>query len=192
MTDQPTEPEERSRRREHPVVMGVVALVAVSVVVGLILAGGALAASRVLGVSDDGDSAGGPSRSETLYLPDPTDTGDEVDPPLSLPAEPSPSTSTTPFEPREKEKAISLSASLTEVGPMEPIDLTGTYPGGEGAILQVQQFENGQWDDFPVTVSVAGETFSTFIQTGQPGANRFRVVDTDSGAKSNEVRVKIG
>ena len=75
---------------------------------------------------------------------------------------------------------------------MEPIDLTGTYPGGEGAILQVQKFESGGWTDFPVTVSVAGETFSTFIQTGQLGNNRFRVVDSDTGKKSNEVRVRIG
>jgi hypothetical protein len=170
------------------VIGGIGALVAVSVVVGLIMAGGALAATRVLGVG--GDTAGGSSSSPTLYLPDPTDTGDEEAPPLSLPAEPSPTK--TPFQPPKQQKVISLSASQTEVSPMEPIDLTGTYPGGEGAILQVQKFENGSWSDFPVTVSVAGETFSTFIQTGQVGRNRFRVVDTDTRAKSNEVRVKIG
>ncbi len=185
MTDQPTE---RGPRREHPVLIGIGALVAVSVVVGLILAGGALAATRVLGVS--GDSAGGSSSSPTLYLPDPTDTGDTQDPPLSLPADPQPSS--TPFNPPKQEKAINLTASQTEVSPMEPIDLTGTYPGGEGAILQVQKFESGSWTDFPVTVSVAGETFSTFIQTGRLGRNKFRVVDTDTGAKSNEVRVTIG
>ena len=190
MTDEPNEPDqgEQGERREHPVLLGVGALVAVSVVVGLIMGGGALAATRVLGVS--GDSAGGPSTSPTLFLPDPTDTEGDSEPPLSLPAEPE--QSSTPFKPEQEQKAISLSASQTEVGPMEPIDLTGTYPGGEGAILQVQQFEGGRWEDFPVTVSVAGETFSTFIQTGQPGRNRFRVVDSDNGKQSNEVRVRIG
>lgn len=187
MTDQPTEPT-RGPRRERPVLLGVGALVAVSLVVGLILAGGALAATRVLGVT--GDSAGGPTTSPTLFLPDPTDTEGDSEPPLSLPAEPS--QSSTPFEPPEETEAISLTAATTEVSPMEAIDLTGTYPGGEGAVLQVQKFENGTWSDFPVTVSVAGETFATFIQTGRVGNNKFRVVDTDNKKKSNEVRVKVG
>ncbi len=187
MTDHQDEPARRVRR-EHPVLTGVGALVAISLVVGVILAGGALAATRVLGVS--GDAADGPSSSPTLYLPDPTDTAGTEEPPKLLPSEPE--ESSEPFEPPKNRKVISLSASQTEVGPMQPIDLTGTYPGGEGAILQVQKFENGGWNDFPVTVSVAGETFSTFIQTGQPGKNRFRVVDSDNGKKSNEVRVTIG
>ncbi len=74
---------------------------------------------------------------------------------------------------------------------MGRIDLTGVYPGGEGAILSVQQFEGGVWNDFPVTASVSGETFATYIQTGQLGRNRFRMIDTDTGAVSNEVRVEI-
>ncbi len=75
---------------------------------------------------------------------------------------------------------------------MEPIDLTGVYPGGEGAILQVQQFTDGKWDDFPVTTPVSDETFTTYIQTSQPGLNKFRVRDSKSGDTSNEVRVRIG
>ena len=75
---------------------------------------------------------------------------------------------------------------------MEQIDLTGVYPGGEGAILQVQRFTSGAWQDFPVTVSVSDETFSTYVQTSQAGLNRFRVVDTDTERISNEVRVPIG
>ncbi len=59
---------------------------------------------------------------------------------------------------------------------MEQIDLTGVYPGGEGAILQVQRFENGTWTDFPASpVSVSDQTFSTYVQTGQPGVQRFRM-----------------
>ena len=88
--------------------------------------------------------------------------------------------------------SISLSASQTAVGPMDQIDLTGTYPSGEGAILQVQRFEGGSWSDFPVTVSVSNQTFSTYVQTSQPGENRFRVVDTDTRRVSNEVKVSVG
>jgi hypothetical protein len=74
---------------------------------------------------------------------------------------------------------------------MDRIYLRGTYPGGEGAILQVQQWEGGAWGIFPVTASVSNETFTTYIQTSQQGKNRFRVVDTDSGEASNEIRVTI-
>jgi hypothetical protein len=75
---------------------------------------------------------------------------------------------------------------------MQQIDLTGIYPGGEGAILRVQRFESGQWQDFPVTASVSNQTFSTYVQTSRSGVNKFRVVDTDSGLKSNPVRVTVG
>ena len=75
---------------------------------------------------------------------------------------------------------------------MQQIDLTGTYQAGEGAILQVQRFEDGAWVDFPVTVSVSGGTFATYVLTGRTGPNQFRVVDTDSEAVSNEVTVTVG
>ena len=69
---------------------------------------------------------------------------------------------------------------------------TGTYQAGEGAILQVQRLENGTWSDFPVTMSVSGGTFATYVQTAQVGPNQFRVVDTDSQVVSNEVTVTVG
>ena len=89
------------------------------------------------------------------------------------------------------ETQISLAAGQTNVTPMEQIDLTGVYPGGEGAILQVQRLEGGKWEDFPVTASVSNETFSTYIPTSQTGVNRFRVIDTENRETSNEVRVTI-
>ena len=78
------------------------------------------------------------------------------------------------------------------VSPMQQIDLTGTYQAGEGAILQVQRLEDGSWSDFPVTASVSGGTFGTYVQTSRPGPNQFRVVDTDTQAVSNEVTVTVG
>ena len=50
------------------------------------------------------------------------------------------------------------------------IDLTGTYPTGEGAVLQVQRATGpgDSWVDFPVTVTVSGGQFSTYVQTGRP------------------------
>jgi len=181
----------------HPVVAGLLALLAVGLTVGLVLGGAALAATKVIGVG--GDSAEDDSTSEaSLYLPRPSRTGGPDGPLITL-APTDQGTSTRrpdkpddePTESESKKPEISLSAGQTAVGPMEEIDLTGVYPGGEGAILQVQQFTAGRWDDFPVTTPVSNETFSTYIQTSQPGLNRFRVIDTDTGTTSNEVKVRI-
>lgn len=93
---------------------------------------------------------------------------------------------------RNRRSVISLSASPLEVSPMQRIDLTGTYPGGEGATLQVQRFEGG-WSAFAdVTATVRDQTFATYVMTGRTGMNRFRVVDSSSGKSSNPVRVRIG
>ena len=75
---------------------------------------------------------------------------------------------------------------------MGRIDLTGTYPGGEGAVLNVQKFSNGSWQDFyGISASVTDGSFSTYIQTGTPGVNRFRMIDSDSRRTSNQVKVTI-
>lgn len=189
--------EETDRPSEgHPVLSGVVALVAVALTVGLILGGGALAASRVLGIGGSEEATSGSTVQETMFLPPVEPTTADSGPLITLAPDPDGSVSQfateEPSASEEPEMQISLQAGQTEVGPMERIDLTGVYPGGEGAILQVQQFENGSWGDFPVNVSVSNETFSTYIQTSQPGKNRFRVVDTDDDEVSNEVTVTIG
>jgi hypothetical protein len=173
----------------HPVVSGLAALVGVGVVVGLLVSGGALAASSILGL--DGDDDGGTASSQqSMYLPKPSDTALEDGPQITLqPGEETPSgTATSEAVPQFP---ISLSSAATEVGPMEEIYLTGVYPGGEGAVVQVQRFESGKWEDFPVDASVSGETFSTYVQTAQRGVNKFRVRDTSGPDVSNEVKVKI-
>jgi hypothetical protein len=181
----------------HPVWFGLLALVGVGIVVGLIAGVAALAGAHVLGI---GGSAGTGTASDekSMYLPKPQPTEDPSGPLVTLAPGESPSggqQSSQPSQPKKPEKPkkqISLSSGENSVAPMQQIDLTGVYPGGEGAILQVQRFEGGAWSDFPVTASVSNETFATYVQTSQTGVNRFRVVDTDSGLTSNEVRVTIG
>jgi hypothetical protein len=184
----------------HPVVAGLFALLAVGLTVGLILGGAALAATQVLGVGEDDTASDDSTSDASLYLPRPERTGRADEPLITLaPTDSEGTDESDPFDPETAESesesedlAISLSAGQTAVGPMEPIDLTGVYPGGEGAILQVQQFTAGKWGDFPVTTPVGNETFTTYIQTSQPGVNRFRMIDSKSGEVSNEVRVRIG
>jgi hypothetical protein len=174
----------------HPVVSGLAALVGVGVVVGLLVSGGALAASSMLGLGGD-DADGEASSQQSMYLPKPSDTLVESGPQITLqPGETTPSS--TASSDAVPEFPITLSAAATEVGPMEEIYLTGVYPGGEGAVVQVQRFENGRWDDFAaVDAVVSGETFSTYVQTAQTGVNKFRVRDTDGPETSNEVKVKV-
>jgi hypothetical protein len=175
----------------HPILSGLAALIGVGVVVGLLLSGAALAGSSMLGLSG-GDDNGTASSQQSMYLPKPSDTAVASGPQITLqPGEETP-TATESSSSAAPEFPISLSAASTEVGPMEEIYLTGVYPGGEGAVVQVQRFENGKWDDFAtVDAVVSGETFSTYVQTAHPGVNKFRVRDTDSQAVSNEVRVKV-
>ncbi len=185
----------RDDSTQRPVISGLLALVGVGLAVGLFLGVAALGATRVLGLTGGADPQATTSE-QSMYLPKPERTDPASGPLITLNPVPTETTSSGPSpEPsktRAPKKQISLSASQTAVSPMEQIDLTGVYPRGEGAILQVQRFTDGAWRDFPVTVSVSDETFSTFVQTSQGGVNRFRVVDTDSDLISNEVRVTIG
>lgn len=182
----------------RPVLTGLLALVGVALAVGLVLGLVAVAGSKFFGL--DGGQTGAQQAERSMYLPSPSRTQQPSGPLITLapgetqsPTEPAPSESSSPKPHKKKpQPTISLSAGETSVSPMQQIDLTGTYPSGEGAILQVQRFTNGSWQDFPVTTSVSNQTFSTYVQTSQAGMNRFRVVDTDTGKASNPVRVQIG
>ena len=195
VTDRP----EREERDEHPVVFGLLALVGVAVVVGVIAGVVAIAGARVAGLDGAASSTGGSQEEASLYLPKPEATRADNGPLITLdPGRQAPKSdgsgqpSEEPTSQKPEKEEISLQAAQNSVGPMQNIDLTGVYPGGEGAILQVQRFEGGGWVDFPASpISVGDETFATYVQTGQPGPQRFRVVDTDTGKASNEVKVTI-
>ena len=189
---------DRLRDEDHPVLTGFIALVAVGLVVGLVLGGVALGATRVLGVGDE-ETTSTASDDTDFFLPKPSPTDGPSGPLITLAPEEggaSESASTRP-EPEETEETedaegeITLSAGQTTVGVMQNIDLTGVYPGGEGAVLQVQKFSGG-WQDFPVTAVVSNETFATYVQTSSQGVNRFRVVDSETGIASNEIKVTVG
>ncbi len=172
----------------RPVLTGLIALVGVAVVIGLLGGLAVMVGVNATGIGDTSTVSDDSSAPSTFRLPRPSDTESSVPAPEesvepSVGEEPSPETPAT---------AISLSAGQQSVSPMQQIDLTGTYPGGEGAILQVQRFEAGAWSDFPVTMSVSGGTFATYVQTSQVGANQFRVIDTDTQVASNELTVTVG
>ena len=158
------------------------ALLAVALVIGGVVSAFALGAAKVSGIDD----ATGPSTAEpSLVIPSETPAGS----PGAGASTPSPRAADP--TPAEERPAITLRVEPTSVGPGERITLTGDYPDGNGALLQVQRLE-GAWTDFPVTMSVGGGRFSTYITTSRTGDARFRVTDKGAGRASNVVRVTIG
>ena len=172
----------------RPVLTGLIALVGVAVVIGLLGGLAVMVGVNATGIGDTSGASDDSGAPATFNLPRPSDTGSSIPEPDD---EVEPSTGTEPTSEAPAE-GISLSATQQSVSPMQQIDLTGTYQAGEGAILQVQRFENGAWSDFPVTMSVSGGTFATYVQTSRVGPNKFRVVDTDSDVVSNEITVTVG
>ena len=202
----------RPRREIHPVLSGTVALLVVGMMVGLVLGGAAWAGARVLGLGGP-DTAGAQDSSarseggDRLVLPRLTRTKGPGGPQITLAPDPQAQGGGNGGDDQQNgrqdkkknnnknkqdQQPIALSAGQRSVASMQNIDLTGSYPGGAGRIVQVQRFQGGAWTDFPVTVPVNGDTFSTYVATGQTGPNRFRVVDTDTGQRSNQVVVTVG
>jgi hypothetical protein len=189
----------------RPLLSGLGALIGVAILVGALVSLVALGAVNLSGLGSGGDR---PQAKPTLHIPDRTPGALEReggDPGLTLAdlnggkdpsasAEPSAtpegSASAKPERTKPPRSVISLSASPVEVAPQEQIYLSGTYPGAEGATLQVQRFQ-GRWADFPTSASVSGGVFSTYVMTGQTGPNKFRVVDPATGKKSNPATVTV-
>lgn len=159
--------------------VAVAALLAVAVIIAGVVSAFALGAAKVSGIDDASDKT---TAEPSLVVPD--DTPSAAATPSGRASAP------TPEAPR-KRPAITLRVEQTAVQAGERINLTGDYRRGNGALLQVQRLEGG-WSDFPVTMSVDGGRFSTYIQTSRTGDARFRVVDKGAGRTSNVVRVTIG
>jgi hypothetical protein len=179
-------------RKQHPVVAGLVALLGVGLAIGLLAGGATLIATKVMGLGEETTATDSTAR-QSMYLPKPVPTTASAasSQPTRAPAtEPTGPVLTTPTQ----DTGITLTAAQTTVGQMGRIDLTGSYTTGEGAVLQVQRATgpgDDSWVDFPVTVTVSGGQFSTYVQTGRTGPNRFRVIDTDSDAVSNDVTITV-
>ncbi len=199
---------EKDSREENPVVNGLVALAAVAVVVGVLGGIGVVTATRVLGLSDASDAAANSSGEggASLYMPKPSRTTEASGPLVTLaPTDDEasssgsdsadPEESETSEDPTESESAaegrITLSQGAFEVSPGEQLYLSGIYPGGEGTVLDIEyKSGNGAWEEFPLDVNVANETFSTYVETYRSGEVSWRVVDSAKNVRSNEVTVK--
>lgn len=173
--------DERSEQVRGALVKGLVALLAVAVVIAL----GTVLLVRTLGL-DEGESGETVGSATEPSEPLPSTA-------LPVPGEESPSASPS-ASPSESGSAdgIALSVSPPSVGPMQRINLTGTYEGGDNARLEVQRQEDGAWTNFGVDAGVTAGTFQTYVMSGRTGENLFRVFDPAARKGSNAVTVTIG
>ena len=181
-----------SADEQRPVITGLLALMGVALAIGLVTGLAVLAGAHMLGLGG-GHAAAAGDPGATMYLPKPQKTKVSDGPSITLGTSSTPGSSQTSSPSIHKpKKRILLQAGEVSVPSMGRIDLTGTYPGGEGAVLNVQKFSNGSWQDFySISASVTNGTFTTYIQTGTPGPNRFRMIDSDTKLTSNEVKVTV-
>lgn len=164
---------------------GISALLVVALSVGLLVGLGVMVVTKAIGLGDNPQASSGSSVSATLYMPEPKATA-------TVGGKPTVEESQSPTkEPAELE----LTAAPTTVSSMGKITLSGRYPEGAGAVLQVERKVGTSWEVFGggVSVTVQGDgTFSTWIQTGQAGPNVFRVSDQDKSLSSDPVTVTVG
>lgn len=178
-------------------VRALVAMVAVAVLVGVSVGVALMAAAKIGGLSDTAQASGqNDDTPASLYMPEyqPTkdagdgwDLPDPIESPSALPTGGEAKASSKP-----RSKGITLFVAPQQVNPGARINFNGVYPGGEGASLQVQRRDGGSWTDFPVTASVRGGSFETWIMTSRTGKTKFRMYDEAADKGSNVVTVQIG
>lgn len=197
---------------DSPVANGLVALVAVALVIGLLAAIIALLGTRLVGLTGGGGgSTDGVAAGESLSLPplEPTelDSGllitlapvetptpsESSSAPLGVGESATPSASASASETPTAatgDRDIALQASDGSVEAGDEVMLSGTYHGGEGAVLDIWYDKDGEgWQEFNLDANVYGGVFQAFVTTYKSGTFVWQVRDPETGKKSNEVRV---
>lgn len=199
---------------DSPVANGLVALVAVAVVIGLLAAIIALLGTRLVGLSGgDGGSSDGIAAGASLSLPplEPTELDSGLlitlapvqsptpsassSAPLGIGESATPSASSSPSATPEDsddtaDRALSLQAADSSLKTGDELMLSGTYRGGEGAVLDIWYDVNDEgWKEFNLDANVYGGVFQAFVSTYKSGTITWQVRDPENGNKSNEVRV---
>ena len=176
---------------QRHLLVGVGMLLVVGALVGGVLAFAGIKVADLAGIGQNNDNstrshdrlhvprnAQTPTKTSSTTTPPPTSTSSATAPPTRKPHKP-------------PKPAFTLSISPATASTYERINLTGTYAGHDGTSLQVQRQEGGAWVDFPTTATVSGGSYSTYVETGHTGKNRFRVTDTTGGRSSKVATVTV-
>jgi hypothetical protein len=178
--------EDDRAERQQQLAAVVAKILGIAVAVGLVIGIGAWVLVKAIGLDAGGTTASGPGPGPATPLPTPALPVPSATPPTDNPG----LVETTSAGPADGQ--LFLSASPVLVRPMERINLTGQWAGHDNQSLLVQRYEDGAWADFGVQVRVDVGTFATYVMTGRPGDQRFRVYDPTSRTASNEVTVTVG
>ncbi len=85
----------------------------------------------------------------------------------------------------EEESTIQLEDLVDSARPFETVRIQGTYHDGANTFLRVQRWEAGKWLAFPLpTKSDPSGRFTAYVEFGQPGRYRLRVLHPGSGTTS--------
>ena len=84
-----------------------------------------------------------------------------------------------------EERTIQLEDLADSARSFQTVRIEGTYRSGPDTFVQVQRWEGGQWLAFPLPTKTDNSgRFTAFVEFGQSGRYRLRVVDPDSGVTS--------
>jgi hypothetical protein len=84
-----------------------------------------------------------------------------------------------------QETTIRLEDFPDSARPFQTVRIEGTYSSGPDRFLQVQRWEGGEWLAFPVPAKTdKSGRFTAFVELGQPGRYRIRLLDPESGVTS--------
>lgn len=144
---------------------------------------------RLVQGGDDDDAS--PTSAPSAATATSRDAEGESTPPAT--SEVIPSSADTSSSPAPSQPAITLDARDQSVPILAVVKLTGGYPGAApGTQLRVQRLVDGTWVDFPLpTVVQASGRFVTRVQMGGTGTNQIRVVEPESGDRSNTIAITI-
>jgi hypothetical protein len=82
-------------------------------------------------------------------------------------------------------ETIQVEDSAYSAKPFQTVRIQGTYRGGADTFVRVQRLEEGRWLAFPLPAKTdQSGRFTLYVELGQPGRYRLRVLDAVSGVKS--------
>ena len=83
------------------------------------------------------------------------------------------------------QETIQVEDPADSAKPFQTVRIQGTYRGGADTFLRVQRWERHRWRAFPLpTKTDQSGRFIAYVELGQPDLYWLRVLDPDSGVKS--------
>ncbi len=182
--------------RNRAIVFGLVTLVVLGIIIGLsvgLLGSRAVDSTGIDDVQAPNNPAGPSDDPIDDFTATPTPTEKTED--TFEPTDPTETTEPSPTEPsktRDPEEPT-LNATPLTAQTFQRVSLTGRFPGLDaGVTLFVERKEGGSWGSFAdltMTTDQSG-SYSTWIETGHTGPNRFRIT-AETGESTPTVVVQI-